>query len=172
MRRILLDMDGVIADFIGAAALLHEFDASAVKCWDFLESFGIDPVAFWSPMGRKFWANVPKTIEADAIVQACEEAVGAENVCLLSSPCDTDGCIDGKRDWIRKHYPQFARRAMFGPAKEFCAAPNRLLVDDSDSNCNAFARAGGVACLLPRPWNLNRGMHVLNHLHMVLAERF
>src|SRR5574337_562196 len=155
-KKILLDMDGVIADFIGGAARIHGKDASTVATWDFLEEWEIAPKDFWSPLGRDFWANLNPTDEAFGIVKMCECAVGPENVCLLSSPCLTDGCMEGKLDWIRRHFPQYSRRYLFGPKKEFCSSADRLLIDDSDANCASFRHAGGQAFLFPRPWNESR----------------
>ena len=152
-KRIFLDLDGVLADFVAGAARLHGKDPASVTTWDFFERWSLTAADFWNPLGREFWANLPLTPEAHQIVALCEQAVGKENICLLTSPCDTDGCPEGKRDWVKKHLPDYRRRLLIGAAKEFCATPRSLLVDDHDANCKAFLLAGGVPCLFPRPWN-------------------
>lgn len=155
-KRILLDMDGVIADFIGAAISLHKPKDSTVVNWDFFEQWGLTASDFWTPMGYDFWLNIPKTIEAIRIVQMCEVAVGPKNVCLLTAPCKTKGCRDGKADWIDRHFPRYNDRHLIGAAKNFCSSPNSLLIDDSDKNCEEFVGAGGQVCLYPQPWNKAR----------------
>lgn len=155
-NRIFLDIDGVLADFVGGAARLHRADASTVRTWNFYEQWGLTSADFWGAMDYDFWVNLPLTIEAHAIVDCCERAVGSGSICLLTARLENPGGMEGARDWVRRHFPQFGRRLLLGPAKEFCASPSSLLVDDSDNNCGAFVLAGGAACLLPRPWNQNR----------------
>lgn len=152
-KRILLDIDGVLADFVAGAAKFHDQDPASVTTWNFIEQWGLTAADFWNPLGREFWANLPLTPEANRVVALCEAAVGKENVALLTSPCDTDGCLEGKRDWVKMYFSDYRRRLLIGAAKEFCATPHSLLVDDHDANCKAFLLAGGVPCLFPRPWN-------------------
>lgn len=154
-NRIMLDIDGVLADFIGGAARLHRQDPASVRTWNFFAQWGLTVSDFWAPLGYDFWANLPLYPEAHEVVERCEKAVGAAKVCLLTSPCETAGCLDGKRDWVRRHFPQFNQRCLIGSAKQFCASPTSLLVDDHDGNCKAFMLAGGSACLFPRLWNAN-----------------
>jgi hypothetical protein len=61
--------------------------------------------------------------------------------------------MPGKVAWLEKHLPSYSRRFLFGPKKEFCAGPDRLLVDDHDLNTEAFAASGGRTFLVPRQWN-------------------
>lgn len=165
-KRILLDIDGVIADFIMGAARLHRQEPASVRTWNFFEQWGLTVSDFWAPMGRKFWAELPLTPEAHEVVGRCEKAVGAANVCLPTSPCETDGCIDGKRDWVRRHFPQFKDRCLIGSAKQFCASASSLLVDDHDKNCDSFLAYGGLICLFPRPWNKNHSLMATAVIHL------
>lgn len=121
--------------------------------WDIQPIFGLSASELWDPMGRKFWANLPPYPWAREIVQLLEDHFGTERICILTSPIRTDGCVDGKMDWIRKHFPQFRRRFLVGPAKEFCAGPRHVLVDDHSVNIENFANAGGHTFLFPAPWN-------------------
>jgi len=52
-----------------------------------------------------------------------------------------------------EHFPQFQRRFLFGPAKAFCASPERVLIDDYDGNVDKFRAAGGHAILVPQSYN-------------------
>ncbi len=154
-----IDMDGVIADFIGAALVLHGRPelytlASSKGVWDTEKLLGITAKEFWEPLnGAEFWSKLPKTPEADGIVALVEAAVGKENVAILTAPASSENCIPGKYKWIRRHFPQFSKRIIFASCKEFMASPERILIDDRDSNVDAFNYAGGKGLLLARDWN-------------------
>lgn len=158
MRKCFLDIDGIIADMLTGCMAHHGFanpydDPSKHGLWDFADHVGLEPKAFWDPLGEDFWANLPLTDDAYAIVSMVEKRFGNQ-VCLLSSPCRTPGCHDGKVRWVERHFPQFDRkRRLFGSAKEFCASIDALLIDDWDQNVNAFRCEGGFAFLYPRIWN-------------------
>lgn len=157
----LLDMDGVIADFMTQLAVYHGrpspyVDSSAYGIWDTEKLWGITVEQFWAPIkvdSLAFWKMIPKTPEADAIVALVSATFGEANVAILTAPSDDAGAVPGKRSWIRRNYPQFEKRMIFGSAKEFLAAPYRVLVDDRDKNCEQFRAAGGRSILIPRLWN-------------------
>lgn len=181
--KVFLDLDGIIADFTAGYCELHKvenpFAADRTfrgdEAWDVIKQTGLTPEEFWAPMGRDFWAGLPKTEEADEIIEELDVRVGLENVCFLSTPCMTEGCEAGKRDWIRQHYPGIpalfsvtAKGAPVGP-KEFCAAPNAILIDDHTPNIQKWTEAGGIGFLFPRPWNQ---LHAWEPLAMVELFEF
>lgn len=152
-------MDGVLVDFIGGVCELHDVsnpyeDHENHGIYDIQNLLGISGAAFWDPLGKSFWANLKPTPYMTDIVNLLVKAYGGENICLLTSPASTEGCIDGKMAWIREHLPAFRRQFLIGPSKEFCAHANSLLVDDSEENVTKFRDAGGAAFLVPGPWNL------------------
>jgi len=69
--------------------------------------------------------------------------------------------------WIREHLPAYSRRFLIGPAKEFCANPRSVLIDDSETNVKAFFEAGGHTVLVPREWNWMRGYAMESALEVV-----
>lgn len=153
-----LDMDGVIADFVGAIHKAHgrEYcyaDPSVRGQFEINPIWGISASEFWSKDSFEFWADIEPTTEASEIVSVLEEAFTTENVCLLTSPSLGVGSISGKRSWVAQHFPQFSNRMIFTSAKQFLAGPERLLVDDRDQNVADFRRHGGRAILVPRHWN-------------------
>lgn len=159
IKQVLLDLDGVIFDFVGPASRIHGrpdiYNAPENKgIFDMEKLLGIEPADFWKPLnGERFWHELEKMPDADAIVSLAVKLVGEDNVAVLTAPSDSPYCIPGKRESIKRHYPFLAKRVIFGSCKEFCASPTRLLIDDRDSNVEAFAAAGGLAALVPRPWN-------------------
>lgn len=156
LNKIFIDMDGVLADFVGGAALFHKKDRWSVVTSDITECWNMPKEDFWKPLGYDFWVNLPKTEEADYIIGLCEEELPSENIAILTSPCKTNGCSDGKREWINKHFPKYKKRILMGSAKHFCASPDALLIDDSDDKIAKFVNAGGEGFLYPRPWNCNK----------------
>jgi len=158
-QKIFLDVDGVLADFSGAVINLLGLGITNddITHWDFLlEYAGMSSDRFWSHFDDNFWANlVKKTPECDEIVKLLEEY----RPCLLTSPAFIGA--GGKQEWIRKNLPSFFYdgRYLIGPAKEYLAHKNAILIDDSDSNIGNWEEGGGIGILVPKPWNVaGRGM--------------
>lgn len=158
MVSIFFDVDGVIADFVGGILKQHNREDIQRKDvrWGLEAQLGIAPADFWHPLGFEFWANLPMLDDGWRFLQQAEWMLGAANIGLLTSPCDTPGCIDGKRKWIKRYFPDYERRTFFGSAKHLFAGPTKILVDDNDDNCRRFMEAGGQTLLVPRPWNESR----------------
>ena len=159
ITQCLLDMDGVLADFVGGVVHAHgrpyPYDMpNSLGVFDIERIWGITPQEFWAPCdGPTFWDDLAKTPEADALVfQACQK-FGPSNVAILTAPSLSPHCVPGKRRWIERYYPQLKKNIIFGSAKKFLAAPNRILIDDRDKNVDDFIGAGGPAILMPRLWN-------------------
>lgn len=154
--RILLDMDGVLCDFIGGYFKqyphLQRPDPWPAGTWSLAEAIGgIAPMEF----DQAFWSNLDWMPDGRLILSTLNETVGEENICILSS-CDVDQAglaAAGKLQWIKKNCPQFSKRYLFGPDKRFCAHSNVVLVDDKDENVDNFRADGGRAILIPRRWN-------------------
>lgn len=163
LYRCCLDVDGVLTAFWKHAADIHgrpdpypEHDNYYMeKIW------GISAKDFFAPMGYDFWITMPLTDEAPRLLQLVADNFA--DSCLLTSPCETVGCVQGKVDWIKKNLPQYRRKTLIGACKEFCAMPRMVLIDDRAENIESFVAAGGHGILFPRPYNANR--------HIALAGR-
>lgn len=159
ITQCLLDMDGVLADFVGGVVKAHGrpypyIHPSSYGCFDIEKIWGISAHDFWSPCdGASFWDNLGKTPEADTLVNSVCEQFGPDNVAILTAPSQSPYCVPGKRRWIERYYPQLKKNIIFGSAKKFLAAPTRVLIDDRDKNVDDFVGAGGCAILMPRLWN-------------------
>ncbi len=167
--KVFLDMDGVLTNFVDACCEAHGkkspySDPKSFGIFNMEKLWNITVSEFWAPLdklGRPFWENMGKMPDADEIVKTLEEEFGRSNICILTSPSYDPGCIPGKREWIKKHYPQFRNQILYGTAKRFLAGDNRVLVDDRDENVNSFVEHGGKAVLIPRLWNCNHALCVL-----------
>jgi 5'(3')-deoxyribonucleotidase len=158
--KVFLDMDGVIAAFERQAQAYFGIEDPYLDESN-LGKFNVyseHPRFNWDALEYDFWRGIPPTPEANELVHLLEATFGAENITLLSAPTFNVGCMPGKKDWIGAHFPQFLRRYLFGNAKQFCASPQSLLIDDKDENVDRFIDAGGAAILFPRPWNRNHHM--------------
>jgi len=160
--RLFLDMDGVIADFVGAALRTHNAiglyeKGRAQNCDDIAKLLGISQKDFWGKLDEdpQFWYSLRPTHDAEQLVEFAEDLVGREHVAILTSPAQSEHCVPGKRAFIARHFPQFSQRIIFCPSatKCFVAGPQRVLVDDKESNVEEFRRAGGIGVLVPREWN-------------------
>ena len=161
-----LDMDGVIADFVPTAARAHNrpnpyVDPKNWGVYDVEKLWGMSTEEFWKPTeNMAFWEGIPKTAEADQIVELAKKAFGEENIAILTAPSEFDGCMAAKKHWVERYYPEFAKRIIFASAatKQFIAGPGKLLIDDRYSNCEEWSALGGNAILMPQPWNRNAGL--------------
>ena len=137
MRRIYLDLDGVMADFDGY----------------FLEQFGVasntldDPTLWkWINGHGNFFSNLP----------VCEGAVefynslGDLNVTILTACPKTNYTVAAvqKRDWVYRHLsPNVTVIPMLGGKNKclFMHSPGDILIDDFEKNCIAWREHGGIA---------------------------
>lgn len=157
--RILLDMDGVLADFVGGMCKVHRRqDPFIIRdnhgIFDMASIWGINPRDFWKPTrGSEFWAELRPMDGFEELVYYCEDMVGIDNVCIVTSPSSDPTSVVGKVEWLNKHLPRYSRRAFFGSKKYFFACEQNILVDDWDYNVSKFCEYGGNAVLVPRLWN-------------------
>ena len=164
---IFFDLDGVLADFMSAALRVHGSEIPMDQIgWDFPTQMGFrdshDP-KFWNRLGYEFWEDLPIYDDGHQLLCEAEGMVGSTNIAFLTAPCSTDGCAQGKIDWVRKHFPKYRRQLFIGAAKHMYASPTKILVDDHDLNVKSFVEAGGHAVLVPRPWSQARDNCVQGH---------
>lgn len=175
-QKCFLDVDGVIADFVAGACEIHNaeypyFQPQNMGIYEMEGLLGLTSIEFMEPMNKDFWAGLKPTQDAGDIVRLVEEKFGPKNVCLLTKPVHTPGCLEGKVLWIRHHFPQFLNRFLIGSAsKAFCAAENTVLIDDHEKNVEAFTSAGGNGFLMPAPWNWKYNLPRLGELTAFLES--
>ncbi len=145
-----LDMDGVLADFFGAACRLHGFDPEAYppNVWDMPSVLGITAEEFYRPMTADWWAWLRPTPEFVTL----REVMRRRDVRILTSPHDGRSML-GKKLWVSIWCP--SRLIVFASYEQKAkyAGPDQVLLDDCDRNIEAWRLAGGTAILMPRRWN-------------------
>lgn len=158
IETVLLDMDGVLVDFVSGVAKFHKINhpydsQEAWGRWDFYNLIGLSYEEIMSPLTVEFWANLDWMPGGKKLLEVVEERFGKENICILSNPSGCSKAMEGKLRWLEKHVPEYKSRYLFGPSKHFAGHINRLLIDDADHNVLDYLKHGFPALLVPRPWN-------------------
>lgn len=157
---LLLDMDGVIVDYFSGVCRRFKQPTYPYSytpgVWSWFAEIGMTDSDVAPCMDREFYASLDWMPDGREIVEYAERKAGPDNVYLLTAPWDTDGCLAGKMDWVKRHMPRYTRRVLMGTPKELCSRPDAVLLDDSESNCRKFVDVPnpGTAVVCPRPWNV------------------
>jgi 5'(3')-deoxyribonucleotidase len=165
INNILLDMDGVLADFFSAA--LHKLNLKfrpknpvemseyrQTGSFDMAKFFGITKDQFWQCVEdtNYFWDNIPAYPWAKQLYEFLSEFAP---VTIASNPSHGVSCVYGKVNWLKynidKNFNQ--DNCIFGAKKYLMAKPDTLLIDDFQKNCGEFIAAGGQAVCVPSNWN-------------------
>jgi len=168
IQAILVDMDGVLVDWVRATCLLFERDPEEVyENWDsqhkgLHRQLGITIDEMFSridALGTDFWSGLPDfawTTEMLAwLDDVCDEYGVPWYIC--SSPSRHPTSLSGKKMWIDRKL-QAKRRFILTPQKHLLADEAHLLIDDRESNIKAFVEGGGRGVLFPAPWNRRRAI--------------
>jgi 5'(3')-deoxyribonucleotidase len=164
IRHCLLDIDGVLADFVTDALRVHGKDGHAVTHWNFYEDFGMTLADFWPAIdaeGEAFWLNLKPYPWFDNLISIVSE-YASFSLSTTPSPCSS--CHSGKHLWIQKHFGGRFANYMMGADKHLMAKPGVVLIDDNEENVGKFIAHGGVAILFPQPWNRHRGIDPIQHV--------
>lgn len=171
--RILLDLDGVLANFVKGMYLAHGISNPYEKpenlgVFEMPEILGMSPKQFWEPANNSdFWYGLEHFKDTESLVNLA--LAYSDDVGFLTSPSAHQDSVYGKKRWLRHHYPDLCKRTLFGSAKELCAGPGVVLIDDRDAGIASFAAAGGIGITCPRPWNMMyRCKEPLSHIKSML----
>ena len=158
-RKVFLDMDGVLVDFVSAACRRHRMEnpyenVKNLGIWAVETVWGMSDDDFMAPLkGSDFWEGLEWTADGRVILKMVEDAYGKENITLLSRPPKrAPEAYAGKVQWILNNLPDYADKFLLGRDKNPCANGN-ILIDDYDRNINEWREAGGIGILVPRAWN-------------------
>jgi 5'(3')-deoxyribonucleotidase len=170
---IYLDVDEVLANWVGAALRLLAYDEPKVhvnwnlrtpRPWDLFDVLGMAPAHGWQRIdeaGAPFWAEIEPFPWALELVALCKSHAPTT---LLTSASAHPSSFAGKAQWIEQHLSGMPHAIMRG-CKSIHAHPGALLVDDSPKNCTAFRnpgndKPGGHAILFP---GVGNDLHALRH---------
>lgn len=144
---ILLDIDGVLADFAYAICKKTGIPFPPIN-YAMYKGYCSKETFYEAMANEAFWAELPLYSHAKALVDLFVEPV------LCTKPVSGPHrlkCLKGKAIWANKHFPDHALAFMHD--KSMLAKPGTLLIDDNESNVAKFRAAGGDIILFPQPYN-------------------
>ena len=160
-KQILLDQDGVLADFLSGAIkvlnraygrdiTLEQYSKEFGK-WGTYDYYGITVEQFWKPIDdeHNFWMDLPPMPWATKLYTALA-AVG--DVTIVTMPGADPDCGRQKLQWLDYHLG-IKHTEVFLGARKYLMAGNGILIDDYYKNVDAFKENGGQAILIPSTWN-------------------
>ena len=161
IKRIYLDMDGVIADFVDAAAQLWGKRAEHLIWpqgeWSIHVPLGLENVGeMWKKVDRAgvgFWSSLAPYPWRDKLWRLCESV--ADTV-ICTSPSNRAESSAGKVCWLQNWKGQSFRSYILIPKRKYLLSfPGTVLIDDNEKNIEEFEMKGegGKGILFPRPWN-------------------
>ncbi len=150
---ILLDMDGVIVNYISGALMALALDPNTpITTLETAECLGITKAEFFAPQmaDADFWINLQPYSWMEELVDL---ARSRGEVYIATAPNRHRGVGD-KIEWCRIHLGEWTQgRVMVGKPKYLLAGPGRTLIDDHPENCEKFIEYGGKSIMFPQPWN-------------------
>ena len=153
---IILDMDGVLANFAQAACDVHNHSEYDVEKWNFFRDWGISGTEFWDVIhshGNCFYGNIVKPYPW--LDQFLKMVSDTDEFIIMSSPSNSPFGYAAKKIWCDKYIGDV--RLIVGNEKELLARKDRMLIDDCDVNIDSFREAGGRCITFPQPWNCMSG---------------
>jgi 5'(3')-deoxyribonucleotidase len=156
MMRIIMDVDGVAADFVGH--LLKHVDnpitQDEITDFDLFKFLPSKKVAYAHEVlqDKKFWQTLPvlpgaKEFVAEATRRGCA-------VFWATSPwLPCVGWEAYRREWLARHFKAHAKTVLIGESKHIIAGD--VFIDDKYANVRDWAayNPNGKAFLVDRPWN-------------------
>ena len=156
---ILLDCDGVLADFTTIALDLIEqetgrrYTEKEIPRWDIFESMGFPEL--WTAFGVKaaqpgFCFGMKPYPKAKAAVKKLSEHY---DVVIVTAPVDAPPWMYERAHWLGEHFEMSRKKVIFAHEKQLVHGD--CFVDDKPANVIAWAEAhpDGVAVLWDHPYN-------------------
>ena len=156
-KRILIDLDDVLANFVGGACQefgLTREDVEAVwelSKWDIVPPLSkvlceknnqplelMSQSDFWNKLDKneKFWINLQPLPWFNDIIRVVESFT--DDWHIVTSPSWCQSSYSGKVKWIKERFGNKFSRFCITPHKELFAQPGVVLIDDRDSNVENF----------------------------------
>lgn len=163
IKHILIDQDGVLADFVGGAFDMHGRSDLKNKpypsgVYEVAEVLGITDDEFWHPLNASrhlFWENLNPLPWVKELTSLANE-FASWTIC--TKPSNDPFCAAGKIMWLKRQFGSDFNRYILANHKHHMARHDHVLIDDFDRNVNEFREHGGIGILFPQPWNSNNGL--------------
>lgn len=152
---ILLDLDGVCANFCEASFTAHGRPFAEPTHWNYFEDWGVNVDEFWQPihdLGEKFYGELVQPYSwLDRLVTLVRQH---DEFAIVTTPSKSPWCYYGKRVWVNKYIGEDVEVEVV-TNKTLMSKPGNLLIDDCDLNVWRFRDSAthGDAVTFPQPWN-------------------
>lgn len=163
MKRIAVDLDGVLCRFEEAACNLLGIDLEDSVIRNRLKTEKIDQLvgkaAMWAAINREgynFWANLRPYDWTRTFYTGLQQSVDGHVYICTAPPSDPQGSA-GKVYWTRKHLKLDSKNLVITPSKWLLASPEAFLIDDDERKVKSFREAGGHAFLFPNALRIMDG---------------
>lgn len=194
---ILLDLDGLLADFFTDALtqlgrrFLAEKSPDGLSwlhypkgVWWLHELLNIPDAHIWDNLDMRMFSRLEPLPDMQEIISVVEEFDPQWEICT-ACPYDMPDRIAYsavpmyKIQWMQKHFGLMFDRFHITRHKMRFANQETVLIDDHSFNTTAFEERNGHAILYPRPWNnatfpvtmldsvSNRGRWLHHQLHTI-----
>jgi len=157
---ILIDCDGVLADFSGHLLRLvgSELTVEDITEWDIFKFMTPSQLECAKMLlaGPEFWASQPQIPGAAEGVE--ELRSGDHTITVVTSPwygCEVWGHV--RREWLKRNFAVDAADVVVAARKE--RLQGEVFIDDKTENGEAWAAANpaGLAALYAQPYNRGDG---------------
>ena len=154
-RRIFLDMDGVLVDFVGGALKIHGWTQGQLQSamvlgeWDLTKPMGLTQDEFWKPIheaGEQFWIDLRPL---PWITEMIGLAVSLGDCWIVTAPTRSPSSYSGKVKWLQNWFGHNMIRVILTSQKHFLAQKDTLLIDDRTETVQRFVKAGGRGVVFP-----------------------
>jgi len=164
---LLLDVDGVLMDFLGHSLKWHDrmdmYEFYPRGVWDIPTVLGLSATEFWKKIdNEQFWSTLPVYPGASAFLDQLFHTMSSirTSVVFCTRSAFNVGAFAGARAIAMRKLCAEARIDGELPlyisakgGKGVFAQPGHLLVDDYEENVREFRESDGDAILVPTPWN-------------------
>jgi 5'-nucleotidase len=157
MKRISVDMDGVLANVYSQFITMHTAEFGKAPS---LEEINGRPETVVFPNGRKyvdspgFFRNAPVMEDSQRVLKALNERY---KIFIVSAAMEFPDSLTEKQSWLNEHFPFISWQQMvFCGSKEIIKAD--IMIDDHFKNLDSFT---GETILFTQPHNIfaNPGSH-------------
>jgi 5'(3')-deoxyribonucleotidase len=156
VTHILLDLDGVVANFLDPALKLWGFDPANYPANEFeiATVLGISLSDFCGMIDRQpnYWRDIEPYPWKDDLVGLLNDLNIRWSVLTSPWKFQHPTMHSDKADWVRRHIGPDVK-CIIGDEKYLLAKPQNLLIDDSNANVASFMAHGGRTVLFPQRWN-------------------
>jgi 5'(3')-deoxyribonucleotidase len=178
LPRLLLDMDGIIADFnlysVRTYNEIHKAGLDENKIHEYLGDHevihdSIDPKLFRKPYRDPgAFINLP-------VIKGSQEAVARlekyfDIYVVTTQYYGNPTCVHEKHVWLQRHFPSIADKGIF--TKHKYMVHGEILVDDRPSNCSTYKihNPDALTASLTYPWSDKKATDILAPTWEELAQ--